>query len=74
MLQGEHSAILLTYIKLPFVMSVFEWPLKTGFTGCPLVRQKSGKFDFSYTRLGKAYLELLKLNEKLQYCKNMFLV
>ena len=37
MLQGEHSAILLIFIKLPFVfktfvLSVFEWPLKTGFT------------------------------------------
>ena len=37
MLQGEHSAILLTFIKLPFVikvfvLSIFEWLLKTGFT------------------------------------------
>ena len=37
MLQGEHSAVLLTFIKLPFVikifvLSIFEWPLKTGFT------------------------------------------
>ena len=37
MLQGEHSAILLTVIKLPFairtfVLTIFEWPLKTGFT------------------------------------------
>ena len=37
MLQGEHSAILLTFIKLPFViqifvLSIFEWPRKTGFT------------------------------------------
>ena len=36
MLQGEHSAILLTFIKLPFVikifvMSIFEWPFYTGF-------------------------------------------
>ena len=36
-LQGEHSAILLTCIKLPFdikifVLSIFEWSLKTGFT------------------------------------------
>ena len=36
MLQGEHPAILLTFIKLPcvikiFVLSMFEWPLKTGF-------------------------------------------
>ena len=33
----EHSAILLTFIKLPFVfktfvLSIFEWPLKTSFT------------------------------------------
>ena len=32
MLQGEHSEILLTFIKLPFViktfvLSIFEWPL-----------------------------------------------
>ena len=36
MLQGEHSAILSTIIKPSFVikifvLSVFEWPLKTGF-------------------------------------------
>ena len=37
MLQGEHSAILLTFIKLPFVMkifvlSIFERSFYTGFT------------------------------------------
>ena len=37
MLQEEHSEILSTCIKLPFVikmfvLSIFEWPLKTGFT------------------------------------------
>ena len=37
MLQGEHSAILSTFIKLPFfiktfVLSNFKWSLKTGFT------------------------------------------
>ena len=37
LLHGEHFAILLTFIKLPsvfmsFVLSIFEWPLKTGFT------------------------------------------
>ena len=36
MLQLEHSAILSTFIKLPFVIkivvvSVFEWPFDTGF-------------------------------------------
>ena len=33
----EHSAIILTFIMLPFViqifvLSIFEWPLKTGST------------------------------------------
>ena len=42
MLQWEHSAILLTFIKLPyvrniFVLSIFEWPLKTGFTVVSLI-------------------------------------
>ena len=37
MLQGEHSEILSTFIKLPFVikifiLSIFEWPFYTGFT------------------------------------------
>ena len=37
MLQGEHSVILLTFIKLPvvikiFVLSIFEWSFYTGFT------------------------------------------
>ena len=37
MLQGVHSAILLTFIKVPFIINIlvlsnFEWPLKTGFT------------------------------------------
>ena len=37
MLQGEHSAILLTFIKLPFVIKIFvlsicEWSFYTGIT------------------------------------------
>ena len=37
MLQGEHSAILSTFIKLPFaintfILSIYQLPLKTGFT------------------------------------------
>ena len=37
MLQGEHSAKLLTFIKLPFVIKIFvlsnfEWPFYTGFS------------------------------------------
>ena len=39
MLQGEHSAILLTFIKLPFsiktfVLSICRLLFKTGFTVC----------------------------------------
>ena len=39
MLQGEHSAILSTFTKLPFViktfvLSIFEWPFYTDFTVC----------------------------------------
>ena len=39
MLQGEHSALLSTFIKLPFVikiivLSIFEWLLYTEFTVC----------------------------------------
>ena len=45
MLQGEHSAILPTSIKLSFsitnlVLSTFKWPLNTGFTGVLLYKQK----------------------------------
>ena len=41
-LAGEHSAILSTFIKLPFsiktfVLSIFKWPLKTGFTVAMIV-------------------------------------
>ena len=43
----EHSAILSTFIKLPFVfktfvLSIFEWPLKTGFTVhvCDLIQSQ----------------------------------
>ena len=37
MLQGEHSAILSTFIRLAFVIKIFilpifEWPFYTGFT------------------------------------------
>ena len=44
MLQGEHSAILSTFMKLPFVikifvLSIFEWPLKTGFTVLPCLQK-----------------------------------
>ena len=49
MLQGEHSAILWTFIKLPivikiFVWSIFEWPFYTGFAVYFLYILQSGKW------------------------------
>ena len=57
MLQGEHSAILSTLIKLPFVfktfvLSFFEWPLKTGFTVCLFLLQvQQYRFSISWSRI-----------------------
>ena len=50
MLQGEHSAILLTFIKLLFVikifvLSIFEWPFYTG-----RFRERSGSAVECLTR------------------------
>ena len=47
MLQGEHSAILSTFIKLPFVLktfvlSIFEWSLQTGFCCMPQILDIGG--------------------------------
>ena len=47
MLHGEHSAILLTFIMLPiiikiFVLSIFQWLLKTGLTKYAAIN-KNGK-------------------------------
>ena len=54
MLQGEHSAILSTFIKLPFVikifvLSIFEWPFYIGFTA--LLSSDSGKSIINLTLL-----------------------
>ena len=48
-----HSAILLTFVKLPlaikvFVLSIFEWPLKAGFTVCLFF---SARQDFENTEM-----------------------
>ena len=69
MLQGEHSAILLTFIKLPFiikifVLSIFEWWLMTGVTVLYIVlRSKILSYhehfnDNMYIIKGTQYLSL----------------
>ena len=59
MLQGEHSAILSTFIKLPvairiFVWSIFEWLFDTGFTVCQLIDNKK---SFIKRQNGSATIE-----------------
>ena len=54
MLQGEHSAILSTFIKLLFVinifiLSIFEWPFYTGFTVFSVAEQAGLNLTFSET-------------------------
>ena len=58
MLQVEHSAILLTFIKLPFsiktfVLSIFKWPLMTGFT--VYRADQGGHFVLIYSALHDKY-------------------
>ena len=54
MLQGEHSAILLTFIKLLFVikifvLSIFEWLFFTCFTVLvSVILEKSQEFQFLF--------------------------
>ena len=53
----EHSAIHLTFIKLPFVIKIFvlsnfEWPYYTGFTVAKMLVQR------------KFYLSLRKVNSQ----------
>ena len=67
MLQGEHSAILLTFIKLPFVikifvLSIFERPFCTGFTVLYLF--KSGSPEYSLITLSIYNVYTYELTEK----------
>ena len=64
MLQREHSAILSTFIKLPFVikiivLSIFEWPIYTGCTVCCAMSSLSTGTDFSNINENKPTLEML---------------
>ena len=80
MLQGRQSAILSTFIKLPFViklvvLSIFEWSLKTGFT----VYLKCACFGLSQKRLleakfedPKSQLEDAKIHNPCVYIKVLF--
>ena len=50
-LEGAHSALLSTFNKLQFVirtyvLSIFDWPLKTGFTVDPLLQSMVHVYSF----------------------------
>ena len=67
MLQGEHSAILSTFIKLPFVksifvLSMFEWPLKAGFTVIVTVFQDITNDEMLQLKVD-VYVESLIVND-----------
>ena len=67
MLQGEHSEILLTFIKLPFVfktfvLSIFEWPLKTGFTVLSILYHDFEPFNV-YVLVAELYLAFVSIDE-----------
>ena len=70
MLQREHSAILSTFIKLPFaiklfVLSIFMWPLKTGFTVIHISMYKCINY---YENTEVYVLESIDRNENTQLC------
>ena len=57
----EHSAILLTFIKLPFVfkifvLSIFEWLLKTGFTVLLSMNRKANPCIYCPAVLSRHFL------------------
>ena len=72
MLQAEHSAILLTFIKLPFifktfVLSIFEWLFYTGFAVMCYVSNK--KFGIGPGYRSKVCCIGLRLNaEEIYSC------
>ena len=63
MLKGEHSAILSTFIKLPFVikifvLSIFEWPLKSGLTVFNIVQINPIE---GYIKWGQFYADMISI-------------
>ena len=68
MLQREHFAILSTCIKLTFifktfVLSIFEWPLKTGFTVCTFFPAKLLLTQIADNSTQKRWFRVLWFNE-----------
>ena len=65
MLQCEHSVILSTFIKLPFaikifILSIFEWPLKTGFAVKQVPEAQTSLHKLSIDRTITAHTQKVK--------------
>ena len=75
MLQGEHSAILLTFIKLQFViksfvLSTIEWPFYTGFTvprfsNYPAIRRRVYRNTIEIQMPVKKQIKKTKIRKKI---------
>ena len=73
MLQGEHSVILSTFIKLPFVikifvLSIFEWLFYTGFT---VYAETSLHLFIHKHQFGKLSNDMVQIRVSLLYDKNV---
>ena len=72
MLQGEHSAILLAFIKLPFVikvfvLSIFWWPFYTGFTVAHINTSQyctQNSQSSSNLHIAMAFLNAIRINHQ----------
>ena len=80
MLQREHSAILSTFTKLPFVikisaLSIFEWPFYTGFTVFCLSRRSKvlgGGYQWNYPVMSSGNAGLWEDNSDGKSCSGSF--
>ena len=72
--QVEHSAILSTFIRLPFsiktfVLSIFKWPHKTGFTLIQMAfrwQVNSGSLLYNFKEEEDYLPDATRINKKFQ--------
>ena len=79
MLPREHSAKLWTFIKLPFfikifVLSIFEWSLKTGFTVFLILKIVFSPIKFCIQCDKMPYLQVFSINKGLKEKECIFIL
>ena len=88
MLQREHSSILLTFIKLPFVIKIFVfvyfgWPFYSGFTvkpcdlfqfvKCKIIKKQTKNLDVELLPSKiKAVLPKMHLSDSVEMCEALW--